>query len=344
MTPADSTEASATEPDKFKSKRSKAVAKTGTVKYQWEIMKSYGLTDEEIAKFREPNYWLSFFPPLGVEDLKTFGLSCDWRRSFITTDQNPYYDAFVQWQMRKLMALGKIVKDNRYTIFSPFDKQPCADHDRASGEGVQPQEYVLIKMEVVQPFPEKLKSLEGKKVFLAAATLRPETMYGQTNCWVLPDGNYGAYEINDTDVFILTERAALNLAYQKLSLVPEKPGCLVKLTGYDLIGLPLKSPLAVNEVVYSLPMLTILTDKGTGIVTSVPSDSPDDYMALHDLISKPALRAKYGVKDEWVLPFKVMPIINIPEFGDKSAETVCTSLQIKSQNDKEKLAEAKRLT
>ncbi|KAK9161538.1 hypothetical protein Syun_007879 [Stephania yunnanensis] len=91
-------------------------------------------------------------------------------------------------------------------------------------------------------------------------------------------------------------------------------------------------------------MLTVLTDKGTGIVTSVPSDSPDDYMALHDLKSKPALRAKFGVKDEWVLPFEVVPIINIPEFGDKSAEKVCIDLKIKSQNEKEKLAEAKRLT
>jgi len=27
-------------------------------------------------------------------------------------------------------------------------------------------------------FPEKLKELEGKDVFLVAATLRPETMYG----------------------------------------------------------------------------------------------------------------------------------------------------------------------
>jgi len=26
-----------------------------------------------------------------------------------------------------------------------------------------------------------------------AATLRPETMAGQTNCWVLPEGDYGAY-------------------------------------------------------------------------------------------------------------------------------------------------------
>ena len=30
-------------------------------------------------------------------------------------------------------------------------------------------------------------ALTGKNVFLMAATLRPETMYGQTNCWVQPD-------------------------------------------------------------------------------------------------------------------------------------------------------------
>ncbi|CAL4891632.1 unnamed protein product [Urochloa decumbens] len=337
-------EADAVAPDKFKGKKSKAAAKTGTHKYQWEIMKSFGLEDEEIAKFQDPCHWLTHFPPLAKEVLKKFGLGCDWRRSFITTDMNPYYDAFVKWQMRKLKKLGKVVKDMRYTIYSPLDGQPCADHDRATGEGVQPQEYVLIKMEVVSPFPPGLKALEGRKVYLAAATLRPETMYGQTNCWVLPDGIYGAFEINDTDVFILTARAALNLAYQHLSRVPEKPTCICELSGNDLIGLALKSPLAFNETIYALPMLTVLTDKGTGIVASVPSDSPDDFMALQDLVTKPPLRAKYGVKDEWVLPYKVVPIIHIPEFGDKSAEKVCRNLNIKSQNDKEKLAEAKRMT
>ncbi|KAM0940181.1 putative leucine--tRNA ligase [Dioscorea sansibarensis] len=337
-------EGSVVVPDKFKSKRSKAAAKSGGDKSQWEIMKSFGIPESEISKFTDPYHWLTHFPPLAEADLKAFGLGCDWRRSFITTDMNPFYDSFVRWQMRKLKSLGKIVKDMRYTIYSPLDGQPCADHDRASGEGVQPQDYVLIKMEVVPPFPSKLKVLEGKKVYLAAATLRPETMYGQTNSWVLPDGKYGAFEINDTDVFIITQRAALNLAYQKLSRVPEKPTCLLELSGHDLIGLPLKSPLAFNEIIYSLPMLTILTDKGTGIVTSVPSDSPDDYMALQDLKSKPALRSKFGVKDEWVLPFAVVPIIDIPEFGDKAAEKVCIDLKIKSQNDKDKLAEAKRLT
>ncbi|KAG0496450.1 hypothetical protein HPP92_001141 [Vanilla planifolia] len=331
-------------PDKFKSKRSKAAAKSSRDKFQWEIMKSFGLTDSEIAEFKDPYQWLSYFPPLAVEDLKAFGLGCDWRRSFITTDRNPFYDSFVRWQMRKLKGMNKIVKDMRFTIYSPLDGQPCADHDRASGEGVLPQDYLLIKMEVIPPFPSKLKVLEGRKLFLAAATLRPETMYGQTNCWVLPEGKYGAFEINDSDVFILTHRSALNLAYQKLSKIPEKPTCLLELSGFDLIGLPLKAPLAFSEVIYALPMLTILTEKGTGIVTSVPSDSPDDYMALRDLKSKEALRTKFGVKDEWVLPFEVIPIIHIPEFGDKSAEKVCHDLKIKSQNDKEKLAEAKRLT
>ena len=235
----------------------------------------------------------------------------------MTTDVNPFFDAFVRWQMRKLKSMGKIVKDLRYTIFSPFDGQPCADRDRASGEGVQPQEYTLIKMEVaVKPLPLKLGPSEGKRVFLAAATLRPETMYGQTNAWVLPDGRYGAYEISETDVFIVTERAALNLAYQNFSKTPQKkPSCLVELTGCDLIGLPLRSPMAAKKIIYALPMLTVLANKGTGIVNSVPSDAPDDYMALQDLISKPDVRAKYGVKDEWV-PSDIVPVINIPGFGD----------------------------
>lgn len=46
------------------------------------------------------------------------------------------------------------------------------------------------------------------------------------------------------------------------------------------MGLPLSAPNAVHERIYVLPLLTILMNKGTGIVTSVPSDSPDDYTAL----------------------------------------------------------------
>lgn len=70
------------------------------------------------------------------------------------------------------------------------------------------------------------------------------------------------------------------------------------------MGIALKSPKTSYEVIYTLPMLTIKEDKGTGVVTSVPSDSPDDYAALVDLKKKQPLREKYGITDNMVFPFE----------------------------------------
>ena len=50
------------------------MAKKGSAKYQWQIMYSLGLDDEEIKKFSDPAYWLDYFPPLAVQDLKSIGL------------------------------------------------------------------------------------------------------------------------------------------------------------------------------------------------------------------------------------------------------------------------------
>jgi leucyl-tRNA synthetase len=43
---------------------------------------------------------------------------------------------------------GRIEKAKRFAVYSPLDGQPCADHDRASGEGVGAQEYVPEKRTV----------------------------------------------------------------------------------------------------------------------------------------------------------------------------------------------------
>ena len=54
---------------------------------------------------------------------------------------------------------GRIVKDKRLAVYSPKDGQPCADHDRATGEGVGPQDYTLIKLQALE-LPGKLAALQ----------------------------------------------------------------------------------------------------------------------------------------------------------------------------------------
>ncbi|XP_068628221.1 leucine--tRNA ligase, cytoplasmic [Battus philenor] len=329
--------------DKSKGKKSKAVAKTGAAKFQWQIMQSLGIPENEIKEFANESYWLEYFPPRAVTDLMRMGIHVDWRRKFITTDANPFYDSFVRWQFCLLKERKKIMYGKRFTIFSPLDKQPCMDHDRSTGEGAGAQEYTLIKLEVIKPLPEVLKVFEKKTVSFVAATLRPETMYGQTNCWVHPEIKYIAFETVNDGIFICTRRAARNMSYQGFTGKDGEFKIELEIIGQNLLGIALKSPLTCYEKIYSLPMLTIKEDKGTGIVTSVPSDSPDDYAALVDLQKKAAFREKYGIKDEMVLPFKPVPILETPEYGNLSAVYLYDKLKIQSQNDKEKLTQAKEL-
>jgi leucyl-tRNA synthetase len=284
--------------------------------------------------------------------LKRFGAHVDWRRSFITTDINPFYDSFIRWQFNQLKQKNdKVLFGERYTIYSPLDGQACMDHDRKSGEGVGVQEYTGIKLKVlideICPKNEKLVSLEFKNklenrnLYLVAATLRPETMYGQTNCFVGIDLDYGVYQVSATEAWICTERAARNMAFQNLF---EEKGVIVKLfdlKGSDLVGVPLKAPLSFYEKVYTLPMEGVLATKGTGVVTSVPSDSPDDYITLMDLAKKAQY---YKIDENWVKPFlPPKPIIETLKYGNLAAVWAVEELKIASQKDKEKLAKAKEL-
>ena len=325
--------------------KSKIIAKTGDKKYQFQIMQSIGIPLEEIHKFADAKHWITYFPPKAIRDVKALGCKVDWRRSFVTTDANPYYDSFARWQFTRLHEMGRIKYGKRYTIWSPKDGQPCMDHDRQSGEGVGPQEYTGIKMKVLRwaPDVEKYVSatpyLKNKNIFMLAATLRPETMYGQTNCYVGLDLEYIFHQVNETDVFVTTYRAARNMAFQDLSIVPQKVNSLGSITGRELVGTLLKAPLSVYEQgVYVLPMENVLATKGTGVVTSVPSDSPVDYATLNDLQKKPDY---YNIKPEWVQDYKPVPIISTPLYGNMAAKTLCEQYKIQSQKDHVQLAKAK---
>ncbi|PUU78530.1 hypothetical protein B9Z19DRAFT_1083939 [Tuber borchii] len=330
---------------KFAAKKGKAAAKAVKLRYQFQIMLALGIPLEEIHQFAEPEYWLKYFPPICMRDCTSLGLRIDWRRSFVTTDANPYYDAFVRWQMNRLKELGKIKFGERYTIYSPKDGQPCMDHDRSDGEGLGPQEYTAIKLKVLEWAEEGKKEVagnlpEGAEVFLVAATLRPETMYGQTCCFVGPKISYGVYQVSPTEFYVCTERAARNMAFQ--GVFPERGvfPSVGTLQGQSLIGTLVHAPLSVHkDGVRVLPMESVLATKGTGVVTSVPSDSPDDYATVKDLAKKADY---YKIKKEWA-ELEITPIIRTPSYGELTAEFLVKKMKINSPKDTKPLAEAKEL-
>ena len=84
----------------------KILAKSGDAAFQYEIMKAMGLSPEDIPKFVDPSYWLQYFPPLGVRDLKTPG-HAGLRRSFITTSANSFYDSFYPLAIQEAEAIRK---------------------------------------------------------------------------------------------------------------------------------------------------------------------------------------------------------------------------------------------
>jgi len=324
--------------EKQKEKKSKNQSLT-----QVEILMGIGVAEEDIHKFDNPEFWLQYFPPYSQSDLEKLGINIDFRRSFITTEKQKYYDKFIEWHMTKLKEHNFISFGKRNAIFSMSEDQPCADHDRSCGEGLGPQEYTLIKMQLLdyENIPEKVKNIMSlnKKIFLVAATLRPETMYGQTNCYILPNGDYGFYEMANGEIYVSSEHAILNMAYQEKTKEKKKANPLLKIKGKELIGAKILAPLSIYKEVYLFPMETISMNKGSGIVTSVPSDSPDDYINLMMFKNDEKVRQKWGITNEMI--FEPVHIIKLEGFSDLAAKDMVEKLKIKSPKDKEKLQKAK---
>jgi leucyl-tRNA synthetase len=123
-------------------------------------------------------------------------------------------------------------------------------------------------------------------------------MYGQSNLFVSPNITYGIFKKSPSEFLLITRRSARNMAFQSQF---EKWGEVVEvatISGKDVIGTQVHAPLSQFGKVYVVPMDTIKENKGTGVVTSVPSDSPDDFVMNRDLAKKPEF---YGIQQRWVV-------------------------------------------
>lgn len=130
------------------------------------------------------------------------------------------------------------------------------------------------------------------------------------------------------------------MAYQDI-LPAEKVEPLMTISGSELIGCAVTSSLSRYPKFYVLPLLSIKEDKGTGVVTSVPAEAPDDYVAWKDLVTNDGLRNRFQIPLEHVEKFEPVAMCTNEDLGEFPAVKVCDEMGITSPNDKERLRLAK---
>ena len=169
--------------------------------------------------------------------------------------------------------------------------------------------------------------------YLVAATLRPETMYGQTNMWANPEVEYVRAKVGD-ETWVVSEECVDKLKYQDKDVE-----ILGKVSGMDLMGKTCFAPCVERDLLI-LPSLHCDPKIGTGIVTSVPGDAPFDHIALEELKNSKDMCEKYNVDQEAVKAIDYIPIIKSKGYGDFPAVEICEKMGIKKLDQHDKLAAA----
>ncbi len=293
-------------------------------------VRNYVQDEEEVERivksFEDPQKIVDFFIPKMIDEFSSLGLGVDWRRSFTSGDIE--HQRLVEWQFRKYEEKGFLVKGNHPVLYSISMENAVGEDDIADGDvnPVEKQEFTLLKF------------LFDNDKYLIAATLRPETMYGQTNLWVNPDVDYREVEVEFNDgkkeTWIVSKECAEKLSYQDKKVITRGV-----VSGRDLLGKKCLAPFVDREIII-LPSAHCDPDKGTGIVTSVPSDAPYDWIALKELQDDPAYCDRLGIDPEDVKSIKPIPIIKSKGYGDLPGVEICERMGIKSLDQVKELEEA----
>ena len=274
-----------------------------------------GVSEDVAMKFVDPAFMAEYYTQQGRETIEKLGFSVDWRREFHTTSLEPTFSKFIEWQYLRLKAEGYVTKGTHPVVWCPRDESPTGDHDRLEGEGISWEEYVLMKFEY-----------DG--AFLLAATFRPETIFGVTNLWINPEGEYMKIRVDGKETWVISRQAVTKLKAQKRG-VDE----LEIIKGRELIGGTCRE-LVQGRKIPILPGSFVDTGQGSGVVYSVPAHAPFDYVALRDLqLGKVSGLEDMGVDHATIQAIQPISIITAEGFGDFPAKEVAEKMEIKDQND-----------
>lgn len=277
----------------------------------------YGVRPEYIEQFKDPVNIARYFHAEIKEGMREMGYSIDWRREFTTID--PLYNRFIEWQFKRLRDKGLISQGSHPVGWCPRDQSPVSQHDTLGD--VEPEfiEYLLVKF-ILRDSSGVVEG--GEVLFLPAATLRAETIFGVTNIWINPYVDY-AIALVDGERWLVSINAAERLSYLNKSVDVKRT-----IRGIELIGRMVVAPL-INREVPILPARFVDPRNGTGVVMSVPAHAPYDYQALKD-INDFMKRGLNGMFDG------IKPIVIIDSDYSKEgipSEVVIKRYNISTQND-----------
>ncbi len=282
-----------------------------------------GCPEEKLESLTDPMNVVNFFCDVYVNEYwKRFGFLADWRR--FTCTLYPDYAKFMQWQFRKLKAADMLIQKPYFAPACPNCGPVAVDAsetDISKGGSAENQEYTLLKFK------------HGDE-FLVAATLRPETLYGQVCFWVNPEVEYVKIRVGG-ETWIVSPQAAEKLGYQRDGI--EEVG---RIPGRDMIGWICVAPM-IGKDLPVFPATFCDPDVGTGLVTSVPSDAPDDWISLEAVKKDPTLVTEYGIPQEVIDKAVPISIISMEGYGDFPAKDAIDRLGITQPGDP-LLVEAKK--
>ncbi len=277
----------------------------------------YDVPPEAIPKLADPLALARYFHNEVKQAMKEMGYSIDWRREFTTID--PDFQKMITWQFLKLKSKGYLVQGTHPVGWCPKHNMPVGMHDTKGDVEPEIGEFVLI-----------LFRLEGTEVFLPAATLRPETVFGVTNLWLNPDAEYVIAEV-DGAKWLVSSKAAYKLGFQRLRVKVVEKVDVGKLFGRRAVN-----P-ATGEKVPILPASFVDESTATGVVMSVPAHAPYDYAALMDMLRDEEKLRALGVSPEELKP---RPLIRVKGFSETPARDIVEQFGVKAQEDRKLLDEA----
>lgn len=282
-----------------------------------EYLLANGCPKDKIKDLQTPEKIVEYFNEVYQnQSWKKFGFLCDFRR--FTCTINPDYNKFIEWQFKKLKDANLLVQKPYFATACPVHGPLAVDAsetDISKGGNAEKQEFTLLKFKY------------GKK-YLVAATLRPETIFGQTNLWINPEVALVEIKVGKEN-WIVSKDAFEKLKYQKDGIT------LVGDFKEKLLGKYVVAPGIKKEIII-LPSKFVDSNVGSGIVTCVPSDAPYDYIALRELQDNKQLDKLYGFNMdtiEAIEDLEIIPIIATKKYGDKAAVKVVEENQIVSQDD-----------